>query len=77
MEVDRREEDKVNVERRDTGASEIVREAPTFTDTPSFSYSSEHFTFNNTAEDDTVDDINKSRHLFADFKRKPQRLRKP
>ena len=71
MEVDRREEDKVVIERRDT---EIVRETPALTDTLSLSFSSERFTFNDTTEGDTVDCINKSRHLFTDFKTKPPTL---
>ena len=71
MEINRREEDKVVIERDDTGASEIVCEAPTSTDTLSLSFSSDRFMFNESPdEEETVDCINKSRHLFADFKKK-------
>ena len=71
MEIDRREEDKVVIERNDTGASEIVCETPTSADTLSLSFSSDRFMFNESPdEEETVDCINKSGHLFTEFKKK-------
>ena len=66
MEVNRKEEDKVDVARSET---EIVREIPT--DTLSLSFSSDRFMFSESPdEEETVDCINKSGHLFAEFKKK-------
>ena len=71
MDVNRKEEGKVDVARSET---EIVRE--TFTQgPPSVSLSSEHFTFNESPdEEETVECINNTRNLFADFKKKPPTL---
>ena len=66
MEVNKKEEDKVNVARSET---EIVRGTPT--DALSLSFSSDRFMFNETPdEEETVDCINKSGHLFSEFKKK-------
>ena len=47
----------------------------THVDTPSFSFSSDRFVFNEVPdEEETVDCINKSGHLFAEFKKKPSTL---
>ena len=70
MEVNRKEGDKVNVARSET---EVVRE--TSTDTLSLSFSSDRFMCNESPdEEETVDCINKSGHLFAEFKKKPPTL---
>ena len=67
MEINRREEDKVGITRNGDIAKSNAG--------PSFSFSSGRFMFNESPEEEeTVDCINKSGHLFADFKKKPPTL---
>ena len=71
MEVKRKEKDKTNTTRGEAGnlgENGTVNGEPT---SEPFSFSSDRFAFSDDPEDDaTVECINNSRHMFAEFRKK-------